>query len=231
MQAQLLNKKFTNPDGRDPVGGLAGRLLLSAIHMRDDGDRGKSPSFLGRRFARNIAIHEAAHAVTSRLLGLPIAGCTINFIDGHHGLTWASDAALQPDAESVSDLVDQLSPLMPRSGEDRSTLALELQRAGDLVISLLAGIEAERLFTVAPLANTEHDEDEARAIASLICRSPRSIDSYLDFCRAEAVALLTDNRNIVMALADELIRYRTLDGEQIDEIIRAATLCHQWEAG
>jgi hypothetical protein len=50
----------------------------------------------------------------------------------------------------------------------RDGIAAELQRAVDQVIGLLAGLEAERLFTVAPLPGTEHDLDRA---TGLICRS------------------------------------------------------------
>jgi hypothetical protein len=96
-------------------------------------------------------------------------------------LTWASDAALHPDAETVESICAALTPLMPCIGEDRAGIAVELERASSQVISLLAGVEAEKLFTVAPLPGTGHDLEEAAAIGSLIVRSPRSIDAYLDF--------------------------------------------------
>ena len=229
----LDQKHFTNSDAQSASlrGGMVGadRFLLSAIpHMcDDDGDQGETPSISGRRshqFIRNVSLHEAGHAVVSRLLALPVCGSTINFIDGFHGCTWASDTAMLPDSETVNDLVDALTPLMPRAGEDRSCIATELQRATDQVLALLAGPIAETLFTAGRVAGSEHDEEEAAAIALLVCRSPRSVDAYLGFCRAEAIALLTDHRNIVLAIADALTEHRTIYAEQIDAIIAAASL-------
>jgi hypothetical protein len=227
-------KQFTNPgDGPNPFAGeLAGRAYA---FRRSDLERGgremsRSPG-RSAQFDRQISVHEAGHTVASRLLNLPLAGSTIELINGHHGSTWASDAALQPGAESVADLVGQLSTLMPCIGEDRDGIAVELQRSGDQVIALLAGVEAEKLFTTEPLPGTGHDLEEARAIAGLICRSPRSVDAYIGFCRCEATALLLDHRDVVIAVADELIKYRTLDGSEIDDVIRAARLCSDLEAG
>jgi hypothetical protein len=174
---------------------------------------------IGRRlssFEYRVAAHESGHITAGRLLGLPVAGSTINFIDGHFGLTWASDAALVDDGETVETICAVLTPLI---GDDRSDIAAELQRAGHQVISLLAGPIAEDLFCGARLAGTEHDGIEARAIAGLICRSPTSVDAYLDFARAEASALLADHAASVLAIADALIRYHTIDAAQIDQII------------
>ena len=227
MSAAL--NKFTNPDdGRNPsasVGGLATdrcfSLRRSDMVWRDGGRMTRS-SGRSHQFDRSISIHEAAHAITSRLLNLPVAGVTVEITaDGHYGETWS---AVNRDGDvDTLQLVDQLSTLMPASSEDRSDLALELQRAGDLVITLLAGIEAEKLFTVAPLPGSGHDLEEAAAVAALIVRSPRAINSYLDFARAEAVAILTDHRNIVLKLADELIKHRTIYAGQIDDVIAGAS--------
>ena len=160
---------------------------------------------------------------------MPVAGVTVEITaSGHYGETWSSDG---DDVIDTLQLVDQLSTLMPAPGEDRADIATELQRAGDLVVSLVAGIEAEKLFTTEPLPNTEHDFEEARAIAALICRSPRSVDAYLDFCRVEARALLVEHRNIVLAISDALLKHRTLDGAMIDETIRAVRMCSDFEAG
>jgi hypothetical protein len=138
------------------------------------------------QFDRNVAVREAAHATVSRLLGLSVAGSTIDFIDGHFGSTWTTCAALDPDAESVDDLVAGLMPLMPPLFDDRSDVAVELERTSCQVISLLAGPEAERLFCAAPLPGSEHDRVEAFMIAGLIVRSPRSVDASLEFAEAEA---------------------------------------------
>ena len=85
---------------------------------------------------------------------------------------------------------------MPRLGECRDAVAVDLLRCADHAISLLAGPEAERLFTAAPLAGTEHDEEGARA-------------------------LLIDHRAAVLALADALLHHRTIYAEQINNVIRS----------
>ena len=190
-----------------------------------DAHRRRSPEM-----DRRISIHEAAHAAVGRLLGMPVAGSTINSVGGFSGMTWASDEHRDGPDETLQ-LVDQLAPLMDDIGDSRAGIAAELLRAQHLVISLLAGSLAEELFCSEVLPGSEHDWIEARAISELITRSPRSVDSYLDFCCAEARALLTNHRNILLALADALLKFRTMTGEQIDDVIRAALFCQTLEAG
>ena len=97
-----------------------------------------------------------------------------------------------------------------------------LLRAHHQVCGLVAGSIGEDLFTAGRLPNAEHDELEARAIASLICRLQRSIDSYITYARDEATTLLLDNRKVVLAIADELLKRKRLTGREIDETIREA---------
>ena len=189
--------------GRD-VAAAAGGVLEAGIARR---------SF-------QTAIHEASHATVSRLLGLPVSGATIEFFDGHFGATWADDAGLLAGGETVENICRQLAPLLSDTGS-RADIAVELQRAHHHVLELLAGREGERLFSGTMLPNTEHDLEEAAAIAGLICRSPASIAAYLEFCRTEVAALLADHRAVVLAIADGLIRHRTLNGEQITTIANA----------
>ena len=192
--------------GRD-VAAAAGGVLEAGIARR---------SF-------QTGIHEASHATVSRLLGLPVVGATIEFFDGHFGATWADDAGLLAGGETVENICRQLAPLLSDTGS-RADIAIELLYAGDQVISLLAGPIAEELFCAERLPGSEHDEAEATCIARLICRSPASIDAYLEFARVEVVALLSDHRAVVLAVADALVKHRTINGEQIDGIIRGAQL-------
>ena len=172
-----------------------------------------------RTFENRVAIHESGHATSSRLLALPVSFSSIEYANGHYGCTRATSDDDQP-VETVESLCRQLVPLVPDNGS-RAAIAVELQHAGDQIISLLAGVEAERLFTAEPLPN-RHDLEEARQIAGLICRSQTSVDSYINFCRAEATALLTDNAAAVVAVAAALFRYRTLTGTQITTLIANA---------
>jgi hypothetical protein len=65
------------------------------------------------------------------------------------------------------------------------------------------------------------DQQTPRAayLSRLICRSPASVGAYLAFARVEVIALLTDHRAVVLAVADALVARRTLSGTEIDSII------------
>ena len=90
-------------------------------------------------------------------------------------------------------------------------------------IELLAGTESERLFYADdPPLRAEHDLQEARSFAGIICTSPSSIDAFIEFARAEARAMLADHRHVVRALALALVQQRTLNGTEIDTIITQA---------
>ena len=97
-------------------------------------------------------------------------------------------------------------------------------RCADIGVVSLAGIGAERLIVGTTLPNTEHDLIEAEALASLVVRSrsPDAIRAFVDFARVEAAALLDDHVGILLVVAGELLKHRTLDGRMIDVIIGAA---------
>jgi hypothetical protein len=80
---------------------------------------------VGRRsFYHNVAIHEAGHCL-GLLLGLPVAGSTIEYCDGHFGATWSDDSGRRPDGGTVADLCAALTPLMAR----RSATAARTSRS------------------------------------------------------------------------------------------------------
>jgi hypothetical protein len=165
-----------------------------------------------RRFDRQISIHESGHAVASYML-LSVAGSSIEFINGHHGLTWSDGADLEP-ATSVETICRALKPLMA------GALHSELERAHFHCIEYLAGITAEELFCDELLPNTQHDLDAARAVAGLIVRGDDSaVESYIDLVRAETRALLSTHAASVLAIADALVEHRTISGDRISEIV------------
>jgi hypothetical protein len=166
-----------------------------------------------RHFDFCIAIHESGHVIASYIL-ISCVGSSIEYIDGHFGLTWSDDGALEWDAESVESICAALKPLMP------GALDSELEEAHNHVIGWLAGIEAERLFCDDLLAHTGHDIQAARAVAALIVREVSDIDSYIDRARTETRALLTAHAASVLAIAAALVEHRTISGDMIDRIIR-----------
>jgi hypothetical protein len=58
-----------------------------------------------------VAAIESGHLVVSRLLGLPVAGSTIEDSHGNQGLTWATNDEDEPGAETVADLCAMRSAL------------------------------------------------------------------------------------------------------------------------
>ena len=205
--------------GGAPVGILDDRQTAASA-----GGVSREAGITRRTFERRISFHEAGHSALAKITGQPLVASSIEFTNGHYGCTWGNASDLLPSTETVESICGQLMPLMAGFGDDRSSIAGELLRAHHHVLELLAGVEAERLFSDGTmLLNTEHDEAEARAAAGLICRSPASIATYLEFCRTEVAALLADHRAVVLAIADGLIRHRTLNGEQIATIAKRST--------
>jgi hypothetical protein len=92
-----------------------------------------------------------------------------------------------------------------------------------MAIELMAGSEAERaLYRAAPPLPAQHDEDEARGFGAAFCYSERAITLFIEYARAEAAALIDLHRTAVLAIAEALVSRRTLNGEEIDQIIAAA---------
>jgi hypothetical protein len=76
-----------------------------------------------------------------------------------------------------------------------------------------------KLFIGEVLPNTDHDLLDAKSIAALICGRRRR--SALTSSSPDAKpALLADHADIVQRLADVLVERCTLDGREIDTLIR-----------
>ena len=72
----------------------------------------------------------------------------------------------------------------------------------------------------ATLRNVDHDEADAREIAALICRSPASVDRYIEFARAEAEAILSEAAESVRALAEAWRVRRTVTGDEVARLVK-----------
>ena len=86
-------------------------------------------------------------------------------------------------------------------------------------VEVVAGSVAEALFLPGEPWPADSDRTQQRALASLICSSPESIDAFIDFCMAGAATLVRPREPIVRALTKELLVRRSMTG---DEVIAAA---------
>ena len=68
----------------------------------------------------------------------------------------------------------------------------------------------------------------ANAIAGIVCRTDASRLCFIEHCYQEALALIEENKPVVLALAQALIDHpeRTLNAAEIDAVI-AQTLASQ----
>jgi hypothetical protein len=67
----------------------------------------------------------------------------------------------------------------------------------------------------------ESDVYNANAIAGIICRSGASRSAFIEHCYQEALALIEENKPVLLALAQALIDHpeRTLNAAEIDAVI------------
>jgi hypothetical protein len=187
----------------------------------------------GRKLERSaadderIALHEACHALTGRVLGSPLGGVTCDPGDGFSGLCWGPSYVRRskfrkdapPDGES---LCTKIGPLMPRDGESRLDVADVYAHCHVRIVELVAGSVGESLFLPGEAWQAADDRAQERALASLICSSPESIEAFVKFCMVEAAALLRPREHIVRALTKELLIRRTMTGIEVDMIIMQA---------
>jgi hypothetical protein len=112
--------------------------------------------------------------------------------------------------------------MMPRGGESRLNVADIFLHCHLRIVELVAGSVGESLFLPGEAWQAVDDRPQERALASLICSSPDSIEAFVNFCMVEAAALLRPREHIVRALTEELLIRRTMNGIEVDTIIMQA---------
>ena len=112
--------------------------------------------------------------------------------------------------------------MMPRDGESRLNVADIFLHCHLRIVELVAGSVGESLFLPGEAWQAVDDRGQERALASLICSSPESIEAFVNFCMVEAAALLRPREHIVRTLTKELLIRRTMTGIEVDMIIMQA---------
>jgi len=172
-----------------------------------------------------IAIHEAAHCVVARFLGLPVAGVTIKASADYDGLCFGPDtdpnhvtpAMLKEEAERRCNDATELLPL---PGERRDCTASWLVHAQSLVMESVAGWAGEQLAGFArELEAGSTDYSVAKLYARSIVMSDEAVPSFVAACRADAIQILKAHWGAVEAVAVALDEKQTLNGVEIDAII------------
>jgi hypothetical protein len=172
-----------------------------------------------------MSFHESSHAVLGRwLTGVAIGGVTIVTSSDFGGLCWGPNYVRRTkfSDNDVPELCSKIGPLMPGPGESRADVADIYLHCFNRGVELVAGTEGERLFLDGEPWFAADDERQALAYASLITSSPASAAAFVAFCRVEAGSLLRQSEHIVHALASAIRTARTLNGEQVDQVISEA---------
>lgn len=90
------------------------------------------------------------------------------------------------------------------------------------VIGMMGGGAAEiAILGDSPPRFIEGDVYSANAIAGIVCRTDASRAAFIEHCYQEALAIIEENKPVVLALTQALIDHpeRTLNSEEIDAVI------------
>jgi hypothetical protein len=182
---------------------------------------------------RRIAAHEIGHCFAGRAIGTFIHLVTIvpdYASDGYQGRTVRSgpvtELALNDstvlDTDEIVSICERLERLTPELGSSRAESSEYYQRCQNNIIELVAAEEAELLLHPgSPSLGAQHDFIEADAFARVAVAAQPAVRALIEYCKAEARALLEQNIDIVEALVEALIAKGTLVTDEIDAIISA----------
>ena len=176
-----------------------------------------------------IAIHEASHVVINCLFAIEIESVTI--IPNQDFAGMVRGPGTDPDA-SRADLVAAVGARCKQAavlfshGESRLPGEAWISNAQQALISLLAGIEGERLARPGTVISGEGSSDyqQAGLYARTFCVEPDAeiIANVLVYARSEAHYVLKRYWHAVIAIAKALDDRGTLAGEEVDTIIAKA---------
>lgn len=175
---------------------------------------------------RRVAVHESGHLVAGLLCGREGGMASIDPSAVFAGLCWwgAPDANCLNVNAMEDELVEtsrKIREAMPELGS-RECAAPLYPDVLEEITNLMAGKAAEMLFCDGPTPEPASDLRKAHALAAQICRSERSVEAMVNWGLAEATGLLQQHHGAVLAIADALLKQRTLDNT--DEIAKIVAL-------
>src|SRR5258708_7179053 len=135
----------------------------------------------------------------------------------------AHDDAGNDAFDSVAvQVATNISRYMPGPGESRDDVADIFSTVHARIIGLMcAGAAQLAILGDSPPRFIESDVYSANAIAGIICRTDASRAAFIEHCYQEPLAIIEENKSVVLALAKALIDHpeRTLNSKEIDVVI------------
>ena len=190
---------------------------------------GLDPSPSGRSPAetRRVALHEAGHVFVSRFFGHVVARATIipDPLGNYAGAVWGGEGlssrrvfSLSAEASLVEVVHGRIMP--PPGAKRKQETGNRFLYAWECCVELMAGVAAETLV----FGNSDKSSGYAdRRVASMIASEISSVpERLLVFAKNEAVAIVSQYRPVVLAIAEALERVEEMTGAEIDSVIRTA---------
>jgi hypothetical protein len=168
-----------------------------------------------RRIARHLTVGTVLFG------GHSFAGATIEADDRCSGRVWGPTHQARFANEGTSAIVAALNRVMPQDGESRMDAADVYAHCLLRITELAAGSEAERMH-FGDAWPTLDDRRQERELASLIASSQESVEALIGFSQLEAASILRRHAHVTAALADALVRQRTLNTAEIAATISSA---------
>ncbi len=189
---------------------------------------------------RNTAYHEAGHAIVGRVVPEHDPVYKVSIIPRGRALG-VTMFLPEEDRYSLSKraLISQICSLYGGRIAEEMTLGFDGVTTGASTDIMRASQSARNMVTtrglsekLGPLMYAEDDESYlgrggGGQGASVSGETAKLIDSevrsIIDECYGTAKQILTDNRDKLEAMADALMKYETIDAEQIDDIMAGRT--------
>jgi ATP-dependent Zn protease len=195
----------------------------------------------GPRFPHKLsAYHEAAHAVVARNLGCTVAHVDIlpETVRGGTCIHVTPDAYRVPGARRIRGT----RFLRETTQEEREAMALR-QRDASIATTALAGVALEDIARAVPaldllpaeelLSGTSLEGQQLRSRSDIHRaaeaarrqhRTDAGRDQFFRRARARAARIMLANWPSLMAVAEALLEYKALDGQEVDRLMQGATL-------